>query len=81
MMPVKLREWRQYLGITQLELAAKSGVGWATIKRLEQRTNPKEAQPATRRKLAAALGIESKDLLTLPPGFEALAASRVKPQQ
>jgi transcriptional regulator with XRE-family HTH domain len=70
MMAVRLREWRQHLGITQQELAAKSGVAWATIKRLEHRTNPDQAQPATRRKLAAALSVSPLDLIGLPPGFE-----------
>lgn len=70
MMTLRLREWRQHLGITQQELAAKSGVAWATIKRLEHRENPDQAQPATRRKLAEALGITPVDLIGMPPGFE-----------
>lgn len=70
MMPVRLKEWRQHVGITQLELAAKSGVGWATIKRLEKADKVQAAQPGTRRKLAEALGISPTDLITLPPGFE-----------
>jgi transcriptional regulator with XRE-family HTH domain len=70
MMPVRLKEWRQHLGITQLELAAKSGVGWATIKRLERVEKIQAAQPSTRRKLAEALGITPVDLIGYPPGFE-----------
>ena len=73
MMPVKLKEWRQHLGITQLELAARSGVGWATIKRLEREDKVQAAQPDTRRKLAEALGVTSTDLIHYPPGFEGQA--------
>ena len=70
MMPLRLKEWRQHIGITQLELAAKSGVGWATIKRLEREEKVQAAQPGTRRKLAEALGITPIDLINMPPGFE-----------
>ena len=73
MMPVKLKEWRQHLGITQLELAARSGVGWATIKRLEREDKVQAAQPGTRRKLAEALGVTPTDLIHNPPGFEGQA--------
>jgi transcriptional regulator with XRE-family HTH domain len=70
MMPIKLKEWRQHFGVTQLELAEKSGVGWATIKRLERESKVQAAQPGTRRKLAEALGITAVDLIALPPGFD-----------
>jgi transcriptional regulator with XRE-family HTH domain len=80
MWQLKLREWRQLQGLTQRELAAKSGVALATIQRLEQREHPMSAQPATRRKLAKALGISEFEILTLPPEWEELAASQ-KPRK
>ena len=70
MMPIKLKEWRQHFGVTQLELAEKSGVGWATIKRLERESKVQAAQPGTRRKLAEALGITPVDIIALPPNFD-----------
>jgi transcriptional regulator with XRE-family HTH domain len=73
MMPVKLKEWRKYVGMTQAELAAKAGVGHSTIMRLERDENPDLARPGTRRKLAEALGITPVDLITMPPGFEVKA--------
>lgn len=73
MMPVKLKAWRQYFGLTQAELAAKSGVGHSTIMRLERDENPDHARPATRRKLAEALGISPIDLIGLPPIVEGQA--------
>jgi transcriptional regulator with XRE-family HTH domain len=69
MVPMKLKEWRQHIDITQLELAAKSGVGWSTIKRFGRDDKVQAAQLSTRRKLAAALGI-SPDRIGMPPGFE-----------
>jgi len=52
-----------------LEPAAKSGVGWATIKRLDREAKVQAAQPSTRRTLAEALGITPVDLITYPPSF------------
>jgi transcriptional regulator with XRE-family HTH domain len=74
MMPVKLREWRQYKGVTQVELAQRAGVSRAAIAVLEQPGGRSKARPSTRQKLAKALGIEPSDLLYPPPGFEDLTA-------
>lgn len=51
----RLRTSRGRLGWTQRDLAAKTGVGLATIRRVEQEAM--EPRMGTTRKLAAALGI------------------------
>jgi transcriptional regulator with XRE-family HTH domain len=61
---IKLREWRDHLALTQLEVAERSGVGIATIYRIER---GQAALPSTRRKLAEALGITPAQLLEGPP--------------
>lgn len=70
-MLLKLRQWRQYIGVSQRKLAATAGFGDATIKRLEDRDEPDNGRPATRRKLAQALGISPTEIAYLPPGFQA----------
>ena len=57
----KLRETRKYALLTQQQLADKSGVGIATIVRIER--NQVEPQARTIRKLAQALGVEPYELL------------------
>jgi transcriptional regulator with XRE-family HTH domain len=57
----KLRETRKYALLTQQQLADKSGVGIATIVRIER--NQVEPQARTIRKLAQALGVEPHELL------------------
>jgi transcriptional regulator with XRE-family HTH domain len=61
---IKLREWREQLALTQQELAERSGVGIATVSRIEQ---GQPALPSTRRKLAEALGMTPAQLLDGPP--------------
>jgi transcriptional regulator with XRE-family HTH domain len=61
---IPLREWRELRGLTQQELAEASGVGIATVVRVEKGD---QARPSTRRKLADALKISHEDLLAGPP--------------
>ena len=58
---VKLRELRQRRVLTLMELGERSGVAYNTIWRLEN--GKTGAQPRTLRKLAAALGVESEELV------------------
>ncbi len=51
----RLRATRKRAGVTQIDLAAKTGVGLATIRRVEQEAM--EPRMGTTRKLAAALGV------------------------
>ena len=56
-----LRVHRMWAGLTQEELAQRSGVARNTISRLE--TGEQPARPRTARKLADALGVTPKDLM------------------
>jgi transcriptional regulator with XRE-family HTH domain len=55
-----IRAWRDHIGITQRELAARIGVSQAAVAKLEKPT----AKPrrATLEKIAEALGISIKNL-------------------
>jgi transcriptional regulator with XRE-family HTH domain len=59
----RLREERRRAALTQGELAERAGVGINTIVRIEtgEITDPRVS---TLRKLARALGLEARDLLT-----------------
>lgn len=57
----KLRELRKRALLTQEELSSKSGVGVATIIRIER--DQVEPHGRTIRKLADGLGVEPADLL------------------
>jgi DNA-binding XRE family transcriptional regulator len=59
----KLREERRRAGFTQGELADKASVGINTIVRIET-GDITEPRVSTLRKLATALGLEVRDLLT-----------------
>jgi transcriptional regulator with XRE-family HTH domain len=59
----RLREARRRAMLSQEELAERSGVGVATIIRIERDQLRTEPHYATLRKLAAVLDIESADLL------------------
>jgi transcriptional regulator with XRE-family HTH domain len=60
-MRVRLREVRLKQGLSQQDLAAKSGVTAANISRIETgETN--QPRPSTLRKLAAALGVSVAEL-------------------
>ncbi len=58
----KLRRERRAGGLTQVELAERSGVAQSTIAQIERsiRENP---HPRTLKKLAEALGLEARALL------------------
>jgi DNA-binding XRE family transcriptional regulator len=56
-----LRAWREYLGMTQEEVALKSGITQAALSQMESGAN--KLRKATRIKLAAALGINPEQLL------------------
>jgi transcriptional regulator with XRE-family HTH domain len=58
---ISLRHWRERKVLTQRELAAQSGVGLATIVRIE---HGQPARVTTIRRLAAALGIAPEQLVT-----------------
>ncbi len=55
-----VRHFREQAILTQDELAEKAGVSRVTVVRLEA---GEDARPATIRKVAAALGIEPRDLV------------------
>jgi transcriptional regulator with XRE-family HTH domain len=57
----RLRELRERASFSQMELSERSGVSRATIADLE--LGKRGAQPKTRRKLAAALGVEPWELV------------------
>jgi transcriptional regulator with XRE-family HTH domain len=59
----KLRQERRRAALTQGELAEKAGVGINTIVRIET-GEITEPRVSTLRKLAGALGAETRDLLT-----------------
>lgn len=56
-----LKRIREEASLSQQELADASGVARSTIAPLE--LGERRMQPRTRRKLAAALGVEPKELL------------------
>ncbi len=56
----RLKHWRRRRALSQKELAEKSGVGQATIARIETGHG---ARPATVRALAAALEVSIEELL------------------
>ena len=58
---MRLKEIREGKFITQRELAAKSGVGLATIVRLER--SQQSPRISTTRRLAVALGVEPQELV------------------
>ena len=57
----RLKELRERVSLSQMELSERSGVSRATIADLE--LGKRGAQPKTRRKLAAALGVEPWELV------------------
>jgi transcriptional regulator with XRE-family HTH domain len=57
----RLKELRERVSLSQMELSERSGVSRATIADLE--LGKRGAQPKTRRKLATALGVEPWDLV------------------
>jgi transcriptional regulator with XRE-family HTH domain len=61
LMTRRLRELRERVSLSQMKLSERSGVSRATIADLE--LGKRGAQPKTRRKLAAALGVEPWELV------------------
>jgi transcriptional regulator with XRE-family HTH domain len=61
LMTRRLRELRERVSLSQMELSERSGVSRATIADLE--LGKRGAQPKTRRKLAEALGVEPWELV------------------
>lgn len=57
----RLKELREWVSLSQMELSERSGVSRATIADLE--LGKRGAQPKTRRKLAEALGVEPWELV------------------
>jgi DNA-binding XRE family transcriptional regulator len=49
------RAWREYLGLSQAEVAGKAGITQAALSQME--SGGKRLRKATREKLAAAMGI------------------------
>lgn len=60
-MKIKLREWRLFKIMTQEELSKASGITEASISRIESGLH--EPRISTVKKLAAALGIEPRQLV------------------
>ena len=54
------RAWREYLGLTQDEVATKMSIGQSALAQIETSTKPRKA---TRQKLAEALGINVEQLI------------------
>ena len=54
------RAWREYLGLTQDEVATKMGITQSALAQMETSTRPRKA---TRQKLAEALGINVEQLI------------------
>jgi transcriptional regulator with XRE-family HTH domain len=69
---LRLREWREASGETQVSLAEISGVSEFTIIRSE---HGESLRPSTAKKLAEAMGIEVFDLMDNPPVPRSLGGS------
>ena len=55
-----VRAWREYLGLTQKEIAGKMGITQAALSQME--SGEKKLRRETLKKLASALGIEVEQL-------------------
>jgi DNA-binding XRE family transcriptional regulator len=55
----KARAWREYLGLTQAEVAARMGISQAALSQLENQKRPRRA---SLEKLAKALGLNVEQL-------------------
>ncbi len=67
----ELKRVRRLRGMSQLDLAARSGVSQYTITEIE--TGRREPRPSTLRKLAKALDVEVADFFREPEAPKALA--------
>ncbi len=71
-----LKQWRKIRGLSQWDLADKSGVGYASIARIETgRQNPTVSMLT---RLAEALGIEAVDFFTAPDKAKRSARKRAR---
>jgi len=55
-----LRAWREYLGLTQAEVAEKAGITQAALSQME--SGESKLRKATRIKLAGAMGLNAEQL-------------------
>jgi DNA-binding XRE family transcriptional regulator len=55
-----VRAWREYLGLTQVEVAERAGITQAALSQME--SGEVKLRKATREKLALALGLNSEQL-------------------
>jgi DNA-binding XRE family transcriptional regulator len=55
-----IRPWRQYLGLTQHQVAARIGISQAALAQIERSKRPRKA---TLQRLAVALGISYEQLV------------------
>ena len=72
-----LKDWRKIRGLSQWDLADKSGVGYASIARIETGRQDPTVSMLTR--LAEALGIRLVDLLTRPKASRQAHRDRKRP--
>ena len=56
-----LRAWREYLGLTQADVAEKAGITQAALSQMEN--GESKLRKATRVKLAAAMGLDPQQLV------------------
>jgi DNA-binding SARP family transcriptional activator len=76
--PDALRGWRRAAGLSQRDLAERSGLGLGTIRDLEQ-GRIRRPRPASLRRLAAALGVTERQLDLVLAGHPVAAADLVPP--
>jgi transcriptional regulator with XRE-family HTH domain len=69
-----LKRWRNIRGLSQWDLADKSGVGYASIARIE--TGRQDPTVGTLTRLAEALGIDVVDFFTPPAKVKRPARKR-----
>lgn len=56
-----LRAWREYLGLTQVEVARSAGITQAALSQME--SGEKSLRKATREKLAQAMGLNPEQVV------------------
>src|SRR5262249_7866508 len=62
--PIRLEEWRLDRGMTQRDLAQRSGLAFSRVNEIE--TGKRTARPSTLRRLAATLDVEDWELHNYP---------------
>ena len=71
-----LKRWREARGLSQRDLAAKSGVGYASVARIE--TGRQDPTVGMLARLAGALGIRLVDFFIEPRGKRRPAPKRAR---